>query len=854
MPSSTLTVASICHSPILTCGPDTPLAEAARMVHAARCSSIVIEEGGRYIGIWTEHDALKAEIGDAEALLRPIREVMSAPIRTIPASLTLAEATVRFIEDGLRHYLVHDESGSGVAGIVSQTDLVLNQGIEYYLRLRDVRSIVTAKHPAVTSDMAVSAAAAHMRHHRLDATAVVYPDGGLGILSERDVVRLVAERAGEQPVGAVASRPLIAVAPSESLYAARALLCRHNIRHLGIVDAEGRVQSLLSFSDILTSIEHDYLHELRATLQEREEALALSRGKLRLAGKLYQTTAAAIVITDGNGLMQSANPACCRLTGYDEGELIGRPLSTLISPRHKPGFQQEVWLSLLADSGQWRGELWSRRRNGEALLNLVTISGIEEENGRYSSYAVVFADIVTDEDSAARLRYLSIHDGLTGLPNRTGLTESLEQACAHAEEEQPLALLVAGIDRINLINESMGFAAGDDVLAAAAERIVGAAGKAVVARLGGDEFAILAAATPPEAAATLAERILGAAALPMIIDGVEVVTSVSIGVAFHPGDGPTPDDLLNSAHAAMTAAKQAGRNRVSFFTAEADCRNRRLLSVEAALRKAIEREELEVHFQPKLSLADGRVVGMEALARWTHPLLGAIPPSQFIPIAEDAGLIAPIGEWVLERSCRHARAWLDRFGPLKVAVNLSGHQVAQPSLKSRVADILERTGLPADHLELELTETVAMADVNGTLRQLKALAELGICLSIDDFGTGYSSFSYLHRFPLNKLKIDRSFVAAADETPRAAAIPMAIVSMAHTLGLSVVAEGIETAPQRETLARAGCDEGQGYYFSRPLPADMFEAYCHQAMIAGLGPRHCPCAPNRKDPAACPAAS
>lgn len=835
MPSSTLTVASICHSPILTCGPDTPLAEAARMVHAARCSSILVEEDGSYIGIWTEHDALKAEIANPEALQRPIREVMSSPVRMIPASLTLAEATVRFIEDGLRHYLVRDDDGPGIAGIVSQTDLVLNQGLEYYLRLREVRSIITAQHPSVQADMPVSAVAAHMRHHRLDATAIVYPDGSLGILSERDVVRLIAERAGDQAVGAVASRPLISVTTTESLYAARALLCRHNIRHLGVVDAHGRVQSLLSFSDILTSIEHDYLHELRSTLEQREEALALSRGKLRLAGKLFQTTSAAIVITDGNGLIQSANPACCRLTGFDEGELIGRPLSTLISPRHKPGFQQEVWTSLVADNGQWRGELWSRRRNGEALLNLVTISGIESENGSYSSYAVVFADVVTDDESAARLRYLSIHDPLTGLPNRTGLAEALEQAFSHAGSSG-LALLVAGIDRINLINETMGFAAGDDLLTAVAERIVGAAGKAAVARLGSDEFAILANCPLPAVAATLAERILAAVALPMTIDGTEVVTSVSIGVALRPGDGATPDDLLNAAHAAMTAAKQAGRNRISFFTAEVDCRSRRQLSVESALRRAIERDELDVHFQPKLSLADGRVVGMEALARWTHPMLGAVPPSQFIPIAEEAGLIGPIGEWVLETSCRRTRRWLDQFGPLKVAVNLSGHQVAQPCLKSRVADILQLTGLPAENLELELTETVAMADVDATLRQLNALAELGICLSIDDFGTGYSSFSYLHRFPLNKLKIDRSFVVAADETPRAAAIPMAIVSMAHTLGLSVVAEGIETVTQMEALTRAGCDEAQGYYFSRPLPADMFEAYCHRAMAAGFGPR------------------
>jgi diguanylate cyclase len=440
------------------------------------------------------------------------------------------------------------------------------------------------------------------------------------------------------------------------------------------------------------------------------------------------------------------------------------------------------------------------------------------------------------ETANKQLRHLATHDALTGLPNRVLLDDRISQCIALADRQgQTFAVVMLDLDRFKLVNDSLGHRVGDELLKEVARRLKSVVRDIdTVARLGGDEFVLIITQNPErDSAQGLASRIIEVMQASVRIADVEIHTSPSIGIAFYPHDAATVETLLAHADAAMYYAKQQGRNNFQCFMPSMNTAMQEKIKLESDMHIALEQKQFELHYQPKVNTATGIVHGAEALLRWTHPVHGVIPPAKFIPIAEESGLIGPIGAWVVREACRQARAWqLDGLPSLRVAVNLSASQFRQGNIVTMIRDALDAAGLEARFLEVELTESAVMSDPEESIAILEKLSTMGVLVSVDDFGTGYSSMSYLRRFPIDKLKIDRAFINEVMSRPEDASIVRAIVSLAHSLKLKVVAEGVESTEQVELLKTLGCDQYQGFHFSAALPAQQFEALIRSKGHAG----------------------
>ncbi|MET0556926.1 MAG: EAL domain-containing protein [Vicinamibacteria bacterium] len=546
---------------------------------------------------------------------------------------------------------------------------------------------------------------------------------------------------------------------------------------------------------------------------------------MRLSALAFESIGDGVMVTDAEQRIVSVNHAFTAITGYEESEVVGHSPRFLQSGRHDAAFYAAMWREIRA-VGHWRGEVWDRRRSGEIYPELLSISAVRDAAGAITHYVGVSTEISSLKEYEARLHHQAHHDALTGLPNRVLFQQRFDEALARARRhQQMLAVVLLDLDHFKTINDSLGHAAGDLLLEAVASRL-GERVRATdtVARLGGDEFALLLDDTKePQAAAVVGRALLEALAAPFELAGHQLYVTASLGVSCYPQDGADAESLLKNADTAMYRAKGEGRNNCQFFSQEMNARALETLVLGNSLRLALSRDELFLHYQPQYGLASGRTTGVEALVRWRHPEHGLVPPSRFVPLAEESGLIEPIGEWVLRTACRQMRAWRDAGLPVqRVAVNLSARQFRHPDLLHRVADVLAESGLDAHHLELEVTESMVMEhpeDATGVLGQLKAM---GITIAVDDFGTGYSSLSYLKRLPIDILKIDQSFVRGVPQDTDDAAIIRAIIAMAKSLKLRLIAEGIENPDQRAFLEREGCEEGQGYFFSRPAPAEEIE--------------------------------
>jgi diguanylate cyclase (GGDEF)-like protein/PAS domain S-box-containing protein len=567
-------------------------------------------------------------------------------------------------------------------------------------------------------------------------------------------------------------------------------------------------------------------------------AIAIERKQgemqLQLVAKVFEQGSESIIITDSQCRIVRLNQAFSRITGYSEAEALGHNPNLLSSGRQGRDFYQAMWETLLARD-QWQGEIWNRRKDGSVYPEWLSISVLRDRSGAVTNYVAIASDISKRKEDEESIRRLADFDPLTGLPNRRLLQDRVETALNHAQRhDEPLALMFLDLDRFKNVNDSLGHNIGDELLIRVAQRLKSVLREEyTVCRLGGDEFVLLCPGTDASGAAHAATRVLALASQQHQIGSHELVITCSVGIALYPTDGDSFETLLMRADAAMYRAKQTGRNAFCFFTAQMQEESSRTLQLENGLRRALELEQLQLVYQPQMSLHDGRVVGVEALLRWRHPVLGQVPPAEFIPVAEDSGLILPIGEWVLRTATRQLRAWQEAGLPVPLmAVNLSAVQFRQVNLPDLVTQVLEDAGLPPHCLELELTEGVAMNDPVEAIAIMERLHQRGVRMSIDDFGTGYSSLSYLKQFHVYKLKIDQSFVRDIADDAGDKAIVVAIIALARSLGFQTIAEGVETQGQLAFLREQGCDEVQGYLYSQPLPASGFEAFVRQHAAKG----------------------
>ena len=551
-------------------------------------------------------------------------------------------------------------------------------------------------------------------------------------------------------------------------------------------------------------------------ITERRRAESQMR---KLSGALQQT-ADAIAITDHNGVVEYVNPAFEAATGYSMDEIVGRAMNITRSGKQEKDEHERLWRTLRGGR-VFRDVIVNRRKNGELYYEEKTITPLRDKQGNIGHFVATGRDITERVQTQERLRRLAHHDVLTDLPNRAFFIERLNHALARAcARGRSLAVLFLDLGRFKIINDTLGHDGGDRALQILADRLRSCVHDGdLVARLGGDEFTILLDdVASVDDIPQIARRVLDTLAQPFTLRDREFYISSSIGVSLYPGDGEDALTLLKNADTAMYRAKELGRNNYQFYSAEMSARALERLTMEANLRRALERGEFLLHYQPQIDLATGRIARLEALLRWAHPELGPVAPARFIPVAEETGLIAPIGRWVLQTACDQARAWRAAGLPaVPVAVNLSGTQFNEPRLVQMIDDILRDTGLEPSGLELEITENTIMHNVQEAVDTMRVLNDRGISLAVDDFGTGYSSLNYLKRFPIDTLKIDQSFVRDITHDADDASIVTAIIAMAHNIELKVVAEGVETEDQLAFLRARGCDGVQGYLFARPLP-------------------------------------
>jgi diguanylate cyclase (GGDEF)-like protein/PAS domain S-box-containing protein len=550
-----------------------------------------------------------------------------------------------------------------------------------------------------------------------------------------------------------------------------------------------------------------------------------AEAKLVLAQQIFRNTAEGILITDAEKRILEANHGFEEITGYKLEEVVGQKLEMFESDQHDSTFHADMWNAVSRDS-QWQGEIWNRRKNGEIFPEWLSISAVKDATGKVSNYVGLFTDITMRKESERRLHFLANHDALTKLPNRVLLQTRIEHALRLTQRNKTqLAILFIDLDRFKVINDTLGHQVGDVLLQQVASRLQGCLRSTdTIARQGGDEFVVLLEdfGEDENYLATVARKIMDVLVQPFTLLADEVFISASIGISVYPQDGQDMNTLLKNADIAMYRAKEQGKNTFQFYASDSNAHSFERLAMENSLRKALERKEFVLYYQPKVDLASNTIVGAEALVRWKHPDLGMVPPDQFIPLAEETGIIVPLGEWVLREACFQNRAWQDAgLPPISVAVNLSAGQFRDESLRSIIVTALVESALQPAYLELEITESMIMNNPERAVSILQSFRKMGMQASIDDFGTGYSSLGYLKRFPVSTLKVDRSFVRDVPGDLDDEAITKAIIALAHSLNLKVVAEGVETKAQLEFLRQLNCDQVQGYIFGRPVPAQEF---------------------------------
>lgn len=579
--------------------------------------------------------------------------------------------------------------------------------------------------------------------------------------------------------------------------------------------------------------------EARVMLREQEEVVMVIRditqrkhqeAELRLWAKVFEGSNEAIMILDAQLCIVLVNKTYERMMGFGAAEVLGIDAAQVGASLHPHGFFRNL-IAILSERGSWLGELTNQRKNGESFPSWFSISQVLNSDGQVENYIAIFTDISERKKSRERLDFLAHHDSLTELPNRTLLNDRLDMAINRAKRNsEKVGLLFIDLDRFKNVNDSLGHAAGDQILRQTAQRLTGVIRTDdTVARLGGDEFVVLLPHVRDErSVAEVAIKVREELLQPYLLEDMPLHLSPSIGIAIYPDDGDTPSTLIKNADAAMYLAKEKGRNNYQFYTPVLNSRTLDRLKLEYDLRLALELGQFELHYQPQIDGFTRRLYGVEALVRWRHPERGLVPPNDFIPLAEEIGLIIPIGAWVIAEAARQITHWrAHQLANMVVSVNISALQFHQPGFLDEVQQLMQQAGATPDSLELELTESMLMSDMNASIKALSAFRDRGYRIAIDDFGTGFSCLNYLRRLPVNILKIDQSFVRDMQSDGASLAIVNTIIRLAQSLGMDTIAEGVETHDEMTLLGSQGCRLMQGYYFSKPLPAAELEQSLHK---------------------------
>ncbi|GGB95292.1 hypothetical protein GCM10011352_21720 [Marinobacterium zhoushanense] len=823
-----MAVARICQTDVVCCDPGDTLEYALQLMSGHHIGSVLICDDGTPVGMLTTREAMSCCIkAGPQGRELPVADVMSTQLLIVGAETSVDEVGVELLGQQLKHAIVVDTRGK-LIGIASESDIVNSQGIEHDLFLRSVSDIAPASALMLDASAQMREAIALLRSH--NQSAVLIRNGDIHyILTESDVIRILASGDSlSRPLRDFTLSELVSVAADTSLYVARKIFRRHGFRHLGLEDEQGRITRLLSYTDILRSVERDYVSRLRQMLLTNSEALEQSIQNLRLIERVINASMEGVVVTDAAGAIQSVNPAFTAITGYEAHEVIGKNPKVLSSGRHDRVFYDRMW-SALRQHGEWQGEIWNRTKRGDVYPEWLSITAITDAEGRVTQYAAIFHDLTEVKRSEARIQQMALFDDLTRLANRRLFQDRLEMATRYARDNvSSIAVLAIDLDMFKRINERFGQQCGDEVLKTIADRIDGALGAGDTAgRPGGDEFNLILTEITEDNLHTRIEHLSRIISMPVLVNATEVRITASIGAAVYPLDGDSAGELLSSAEAALHQSKELGQNKYSFFSQELHQKRRSRYMIAAQLHRALEKSEFSLVYQPKIRLTTGEVVGVEALIRWHNVELGTVPPDLFIPLAEDTGLINDIGDWVLQEAVAQVQQWLGQGCAVPVAINISARQFQNGSILQRIESELARSGLDSRWLSIELTETSFMDNAEQTAETLLALRERGVGVSIDDFGTGFSSLSYIRTMSLDHLKIDRSFINSITESERDRQLVKAIIAMSQALGLSVVAEGVETPEQLGLLRELGCDQAQGYLICRPKSAEAFVEWCEQ---------------------------
>ncbi|SFC69049.1 EAL domain-containing protein [Pseudoalteromonas denitrificans] len=816
-----LTVADVMSKNILFCKPETSLFEAANMMGNRNVSAIFIMSNDKLIGVWTEADCSKLDFSMAHFSEQPIANFMSSPVKQVHTKTAVSELTILFHNYGFRHLLVVDEKNSP-KGVVSLSDVIKSQGLEHYLHFRQVDKSYNPNIPILDASDSMTIVAKKMRETRVNAVLIENKTiKQKGIITERDLLNLLRKGVIKESCWEYASWPLLTVKETTSLYKAYQLLEIRKIRHLVVENDKLEMQGVLSLNHIMSDIELAYMTELEVVLEQRDIALKKSQKNLYLAKKIINASLDGIMITDSAGTILQVNPAFTSLTGYEAQEVMGQNPNILSSGKHDEQFYDKMW-EVLRRERVWQGEIYNKKKSGELFLEWLTIIEIRENEDEELLYAAIFSDITERKKAEKRITALAYFDELTHLPNRRLFSDRLEMALATANrDQQKLVVMFLDLDHFKQVNDTLGHSIGDLLLQQVGMRLQTyvKAGD-TLARLGGDEFTLLLTEVDDVNEILIyATQLISSLEQPFNIQDHEISITTSIGAAVYPDDGLDSDTLLKHADVAMYRSKELGRNSFQLYKPAMNARSLERMVMESKLNKALRNNAFELFYQPKIDASNFKVVGVEALIRWQDIDLGTISPGSFIPLAEELGLIIDLDIWVLNQACKQIKHWLDdgvQFG--KVSINISALHLTKGNLVFAVRNALNLWCIPAQLLEIEVTETSFISSMSEAKKVLNALKALDVNIALDDFGTGYSALSYLTQLPIDTLKIDASFIAKIPDEYGNSQIVKAIVALAQSLGLELVAEGVEKEKQLKFLQEIGCNIIQGYFFSKALAA------------------------------------